>query len=200
MMVQRALLLLSFVAVLAGCASGPQMKDTNVMPLGQGVMVARLAIPYVAQPGHLKTTISVGHLIDDADVAPPIELTSGETFIVLPLPAGTYRWKDFHIGSYNADLGGAPMHFDIEAGKINYVGDITIVMAPRADPNAGRPGFAGYVPGTMPVYKVSTRVYDYREVFLPKLAAIYPQLWANYPVVVSLTTHADFRYFRSKTP
>ena len=59
MTVQRVLLVLLFVAALAGCASDPQMKDTVMLAQGKGVLVARLAIPYLAQSGHLKTTISV---------------------------------------------------------------------------------------------------------------------------------------------
>ena len=58
MIIQRALLLLLLVAAFAGCASNPGMKDTATLPPGQGVMVARLAIPYLAQRSHLKTTIS----------------------------------------------------------------------------------------------------------------------------------------------
>ncbi|GLQ46515.1 hypothetical protein GCM10007862_15660 [Dyella lipolytica] len=193
MTVQRVLLVLLFVAALAGCASDPQMKDTALLAPGQGVMVARLAIPYLAQSGHLKTTISVASLNDGSDAGTPIELHTAETFLVVPLPAGTYRWKDFHIGSYNDPLGGGPMHFDIVAGKINYVGDITVVMA--MDPS--------YQPGPVsqvgkPRYNVNFRIYDYRRVFLPKIAAAYPQLWGSYPVVVSLTTPPDFRLYRNQ--
>lgn len=187
MIVQRAILLLVFVAVLAGCASDPRMKDTTTLAPGQGVMVARLAIPYLAQSGHLKTTISVASLYDFSDKGTPIELHTGETFLVVPLPAGTYKWKDFHIGSYNSDFGLGPMHFDIAAGKINYVGDITVVMAVDSRPTG--------LPGYMPNYKVDVHVYDFHKIFLPKIAAAYPQLWSSYPVVVSLTTHPDLRFY-----
>ena len=192
MTVQRALLVLLFVVALASCASDPQMKDTAMLAQGQGVMVARLAIPYLAQSGHLKTTISVASLDGGSDADTPIELRTAETFLVIPLPAGTYRWKDFHIGSYNDPLEvGGPMHFDIAAGKINYVGDITVVMA--LDPSY-RPGPISQV--GMPGYTVNFRTYDYHRVFLPRIAAAYPELWGSHPVVVSLTTPPDFRLYR----
>ncbi|MGC1549495.1 MAG: hypothetical protein WA777_13300 [Rhodanobacter sp.] len=194
MIVQRALLLLLFVAALAGCASDPQMKDTTTLAPGQGVMVARLAIPYLAQSGHLKTTISVDSLYGSSDSGTPIELHTAETFLVIPLPAGTYRWKDFHIGSYNDPLGGGPMHFDIAAGKINYVGDITVVMAMDPSYRQGLP----ITQVGLPRYTVNFRIYDYHRVFLPKIATAYPELWGSYPVVVSLTTPPDFRFFRSQ--
>lgn len=192
MTVQRALLVLLFVVALASCASDPQMKDTAMLAQGQGVMVARLAIPYLAQSGHLKTTISVASLNDGSDAGTPIELRNAETFLVIPLPAGTYRWKDFHIGSYNDPLGGGPMHFDIAAGKINYVGDITVVMALDPSYQTGAPiSQVG-----MPRYTVNFRIYDYHKVFLPRIAATYPELWGSHPVVVNLTTPPDFRLYR----
>jgi hypothetical protein len=197
MIVQRALLLLSFVAVLAGCASDPQMKDTSTLPPGQGVMVARLAVPYLTQTGHLKTTISVAGLYDGPDADIPIELHTAETFLVVPLPAGSYRWNDLKIGSYKSDLGSGPMHFDIAAGKINYVGDLTVVMVVNPNPNIPTQG-GHWAPGYMPSYRVNVRIYDYHNVFLPRIAAAYPQLWATYPVVVSLTTPPDFRFFRGQ--
>lgn len=189
MIIQRAWLLLLFVAALAGCASAPQMKDTVLLPPGQGVLVARLAIPYLARPGHLQTTISVARLNDGSDAGTPIALNAAETFLVVPLPEGNYQWKDFRVGSYNDPLGGGPMHFHIDPGKINYVGDITIVMAVDTS----------YQPGTValfPSYKVAFRIYDYHQVFLPKIAASYPELWSSHPVVVSLTTPPDYRLFR----
>jgi hypothetical protein len=158
------------------------------LPFGQGVMVARLAIPYLAQPGHLKTTISVANFYDNKVAGEPIELHNGETFLVLPLPAGTYMWEDFRIGSYKSEWGHAPMHFNIVAGKINYVGDITVQMTQDSR----------FTVGYMPGYRADVHVYDYGNVFLPRIAAAYPQLWANYPVAVSITSEPDYRFLRSE--
>jgi hypothetical protein len=172
---QKALLILLFIAALAGCAVEPTMKDTTQLQPGTGVMVARLAVPYLLQKGHLRTTLSVANLGDASDSGTPIVLSSAETFVVVPLSAGTYQWKDLHIGSYDSDL--QPKTFDIVAGKINYVGDITLVMDQALAYKNGKP-----------TYDVHFRVYDYHQYFLPKIAAAYPKLLGSYPVVVSLTS------------
>jgi hypothetical protein len=181
MIFRRALLLLLCVAALAGCATGPQMKDTGTLPPGQGVMVARIAMPYLATSGHLWTVMTVANQYDASDSGIQIKLSDAETFLVLPLPAGSYRWKSLQIASYNAEFD--PMDFDIVAGKINYVGDLTLVM--EGPHENGREIY----------YKTYFRPYDYHEVFLPRIAAAYPKLWASYPVVVDVSSFPDTRFY-----
>jgi hypothetical protein len=183
MIFRRALLLLLCVAALAGCATGPQMKDTGTLPPGQGVMVARIAMPYLANKAHLWTTIAVSNQYDPSDSGMQIKLSDAETFLVLPMRAGSYRWKSLEIAGYNAEFG--PMDFDIVAGKINYVGDLTLVME------------GPYDNGRETYYKAFFRPYDYHDVFLPRIAAAYPKLWANYPVVVDVSSYPDTRFFGS---
>jgi hypothetical protein len=190
MIFRKALLLLVCVATLAGCATPvkPEMEDTANLAPGQGIMVARIAMPYLARNDHLPTTIFVANTFSMNYTLPPdsnnvsairerlysgtpIALHTAETFLVVPLPAGTYSWSGMQIGSYSS-YWGAKKKFDIVAGKINYVGDMTLVMGDT---------------GNNQNYRVNLRSYDYHELFLPKIAAAYPKLWGSYPVLVNLT-------------
>lgn len=174
MTIQRALLLLLCVAALAGCnvPVKTQMTDTATLSPGKGVMVAHLWMPYLGRADHIRTFIT---LASDGALTPnrTFELESPETTLVLPLSAGSYRWKYVSMGNYITAM---DVKFDIEAGKINYIGAISMIMTQTGQYRSG-----------YPVYNLNFRTRDNRGIYLDYIATAYPQLSANYPVVVNLT-------------
>lgn len=197
MVFKRVMLLLLFSAAVAGCSMPvkPRMHDTSELAPGMGIMIARIAMPYLLRSNHLATSVQVVSLNSISGSGQFVALDSAETFIVMPLSAGTYELRSLNIGGYYSRL--SSMEFDISAGKINYVGDLTMVMQVAAASNAEHPDHSYYRKG--PAYHgglsyvVNTRIYDYHQRFLPDLALQYPILWKNYPVAVSLIHRADLK-------
>lgn len=73
MISRRALLLVVCVAALAGCATSvkPEMEDTANLAPGQGIMVARIAMPYLVRNDHQQTTIFVENTFSMTYTSPP---------------------------------------------------------------------------------------------------------------------------------
>ncbi|GFZ92134.1 hypothetical protein [Dyella caseinilytica] len=169
----RVLKFVLLIAVLASCTMNvkPNMDDTSQLPDGKGVLVARLAVPYLLKPG-LPTSVALLNINNGSGVN--IRLSSAETYLAIPLPAGSYRWNNLSVGSYGAHI--SSKQFEIDAGKINYVGDIILLMEGTNNPRTS----------SIATYRANFKIYDYHKHILPVLAAAYPKLWSNYPVVINL--------------
>jgi hypothetical protein len=174
MVIRRALLLFLAFVMITSCMVPikPHMKDTARLDSGKGVMVVHLAVPYLQREGHQAICLSVVNVDNGSAVSFPI--TSAEDYIVIPLPTGRYRWRGITIGYYYAAL--SPMMFDIDEGKINYIGDIGLIMDDNRIGATGHPKVHYYL-----------RVYDYHRDVMNALAPAYPALLENYPSVVNLT-------------
>jgi hypothetical protein len=173
----RRLWLLPLVALLGACATHENIRDTTQLPPGTGIMVAHVLVRSVNNMGYPPITLSLGRMDNSlAANAKSIALASSDNMIVLDLPAGDYSWTDVQI----MDLEGYTrrrMPFTIEAGKINYVGDILLVLdGVHVTMVHGRkiPGYA-------------IHVKDDHTYTLPNAASMYPQLWSSFPVVTHLT-------------
>jgi hypothetical protein len=168
MVFQKSLWLLPLVALLSACGVRHNMTDTAQIPSTDGVMVARVVVASVANLYHPPVMLS---LIDSHSTVVSnavMTLNDGENYVVLPLHAGQYSWDSITIGRYYM-LFKFGLPFNIVAGKINYVGDIELVLDGR--------GGANY----------ALRVVDRRRSSLVPMASAYPQLWSTYPVVVNMT-------------
>ncbi|GLQ88156.1 hypothetical protein [Dyella flagellata] len=165
------LMLLLLFVVLTGCNMPvkPRMKDAPQLAPGKGVLVACIEMPYLLRSNHLPTSLQVVNLSGSAISGEFVTLDSAVTLIAIPLSAGTYQLRSLNIGGWYSRL--SPMNFNIAAGKINYVGDLMMVMQAAS-------GGTDYI--------VHTKIYDYRQYTLPKITTQYPALSSNYPIAVNI--------------
>lgn len=173
-MSQRLLWLLPLIALLCGCDTRQNMRDTAQLPSATGVLVTTVrvrsvdGIPY--PPVSLAYNVMRG--MGSTKVIPLVEPNNT---VVLEMPAGDYYWTGVRVGNAASPLTlGVP--FTIEAGKINYIGDVWLVLD-----DVHRRKVKGEL---KPTYGIYTR--DQHAYTLPKAASAYPELWHAYPVVTHL--------------
>lgn len=177
----RGLWLLSLAVLLGGCATDKNMGDATQLPQGTGVMVANVLVRSVGAVAYPPVTINFDK-IHGVSTSKIIALPARNNLIVMQLPAGNYSWTSVHIGDLSASTSYA-MPFTVEAGKINYVGDVLLLLDSfhkKASQGSGVP---------LPTYNFFIKDLSART--LPGVASAYPQLWRAYPVVTHLTQ--DFR-------
>jgi hypothetical protein len=169
------------VLLLSGCAmlatTTPNMTDTPQLSSGEGVMVAHIIQPALDGPRELKDMVSFKDLGSVGIMNSALTL-GNDNYVVIPLPAGSYQWEGLTNSppfkmSY-AHFG--PMSFKIEAGKINYVGDIVILITRERDSS-----FVAFM-----------HVSDMHADTLSILSGDYPKLWAAHPMVVHLTRNLSY--------
>ena len=174
-MSRRNLWLLLLVMSISACATHQNMRDTAQLAQGTGVMVATVLVRSVNNVPYPHVAISFAdvHSVVNTKV---VALDAKDNTVVLNVPAGNYSWTNITL----MDLTGSfsyRMPFTIEAGKINYVGDILILLDSYHEKEVhGR---------RMPSYTVFVK--DLSSYTLPNAASAYPELWHAYPVVTHLT-------------
>ncbi|RDS83623.1 hypothetical protein DWU98_04640 [Dyella monticola] len=183
----RGLWLLSLVVVLSACATDKNVTDSAQLPPGTGIMVANVLVRSVGGVAYPPVTINFDkmHGLSPSKV---VALPLRNNLIVMQLPAGEYSWTSVKIG----DLTGSTsygMPFTIEAGKINYVGDVLLLLD-SFHKKVSQGGLA------QPTYNIFVK--DLSAHTLPVAASTYPELWRAYPVVTHLTQ--DFRHKEPTAP
>ncbi|GLQ89834.1 hypothetical protein [Dyella flagellata] len=177
----RWLWLLPLVVLLGGCATDKNMSDSKQLPPGTGVMVANLRVRSLGGVAYPPVTINFDKM-HGVSTSKIIALPARNNLIVMQLPAGDYSWTSVHIG----DLSGSTsyrMPFTVEAGKINYVGDVLLLLDSYHLKRANGSG--------IPEPSYNFFIKDLSASTLPGVASTYPELWRAYPVVTHLTQ--DFR-------
>lgn len=171
----RHLWLLPLVMLLGACATHENMRDTAQLPPGTGVMVAKVLVRSVKNIPYPPVSISIGKL-DGLFDSKIVALDQRDNTVVLQLPAGDYSWTNVSM----LDLSGDTRHhmpFTIEAGKINYVGDLLLLLdSTHVMIVHGR---------ELPSYVIYIK--DLHQYTLPEAKPLYPILWKAYPVVTHLT-------------
>lgn len=171
----RHLWLLPLVLLLGACATHENMRDTAQLPPGTGVMVAKVLVRSVKNIPYPPVSISIGaagSMFDSKIIA----LDQRDNTVVLQLPAGEYSWTNVSM----LDLSGDTRHnmpFTIEAGKINYVGDLLLLLDSMHLMIMHGREFPSYV-----IY-----IKDLHRYTLAEASPLYPTLWKTYPVVTHLT-------------
>jgi len=104
---------------LYGCFTTVVMQDSTAISPGKGILVTNIKtnsffkLSTVQQSGMISESI--------------FEIKPGETLQVTEVPAGDYYWRGVYIGTSAAEFG-EKYPFKIEAGSINYIGDIKILV------------------------------------------------------------------------
>ncbi|MHA6205658.1 hypothetical protein ACXU4B_14635 [Dyella soli] len=170
MAIRHYLLAALAALALSGCGiKRTNIPDTASMPQGSGVMVARVVFvqrnaagdePAPALTAIKTTNLTVASLI--------LDLHPGENFTVMSLPAGNYTWRGLYVGRRNSEFRNR-LPFEIQAGKINYVGDIVVTL----DWND--------------LTRYGMRVRSNLAASETYVHEVYPQLSGHYPMVASLT-------------
>ena len=149
----------------------PDMADTKAIPEGHGVVLAHVIL-IDRNMGSNQPSVMLSAKRDSFTGLAPggffLVLKPGETNHAIILPAGKYNWIEFWVQGLKSDFHGK-LPFEVEAGKVTYIGDITL-MIDGSDP----------------------RHYGMRISSNPPLAAMYmrstyPELMANYPLVTRMT-------------
>ena len=172
----RGLWLLSCVVLLSACASDKNMSDSAQLPPDTGILVANVLVRSVGGVPYPPVTMNFDK-IHGLSPSKTVPLPLRDNLIVMQVPAGDYSWTSVKIG----DLGGSTsygMPFTIEAGKINYVGDVMLVL----DSYHKKVSQGGQAEPTYQIY-----VRDLSAHTLPFVASTYPQMWHAYPAVTHLT-------------
>lgn len=174
-MPQRYLWLLLLVALLCGCDTKQNMRDMAQLPSATGVLVATVRIRSVGAIPYPPVSIAY-NVMRGLGSTKYVPLAEANTTIVLEMPAGDYYWTGVKVGNLSGSLQ-LGMPFTIEAGKINYVGDVLLLLDDvhlQKVHGVPMPGYGLYVK-------------DQHAYTLSKAAAMYPELWRAYPVVTHLT-------------
>ncbi|WP_158543263.1 hypothetical protein [Dyella psychrodurans] len=161
------------IMLIAGCSTNSILKDTAMLPPGTGIMVAHVSI--FSETSSFKydaLSIKVDKL-DGSSIPTTLYPRKRSNLIVIALPAGEYNWATIDLGLYAGSATSYRMPFTIEAGKINYVGDLLLTFTRVNRPDG------------LPTYKL--RIEDQSKVWLPTVASDYPQLSRVYPSVIHLT-------------
>jgi hypothetical protein len=166
----RSLWFLPLVMLLASCSTDPIVKDTAALPAGTGIMVANVMVWSVGGVAYPPASIKVDKL-HGLSAATTLNLPQRNNLIVIELPAGEYSWTDLELGSVAGASTSYRMPFTIEAGKINYVGDVLLTLDKFSSPGGS--------------YRI--RIADQSKYWLPIVANNYPLLSHAYPTVVHLT-------------
>jgi hypothetical protein len=168
----RRLWLLPLIMLLASCKSDPILKDTAALPPDTGIMVANVMVWSAGNVAYPPVSIKVDK-VHGLSSATTLNLPQRVNLIVIPLPAGVYSWTDLELGTVAGGSTSYRMPFTIEAGKINYVGDVLIMLNNY------------YRPAGMPTFNF--KIADESRHWLPIVANKYPLLSHTYPTVVHLT-------------
>jgi dienelactone hydrolase len=127
----RRLLLAALLAGASACATAP------LRPVAPGAPV-ELAADEGLLVVHIDTAVPLERVSLDRAVASGA-LPSGRHVWLVRLPVGRYRWAQISFGSqagsaqvYRFEPGDEDVRFDVEAGKINYPGELVIRAHPMA--------------------------------------------------------------------
>jgi hypothetical protein len=116
----RSLLLVVAVSVMALACASANVRDTPSLAGGQGIVVTNI----VSNSGDY--TVSI---IDKTNLVVPsatLKVLPGENFRVIALPAGNYSWRGIYLNEGNFVEFREWLDFTVNAGEINYVGDLII--------------------------------------------------------------------------
>jgi hypothetical protein len=149
----------------------PEMADTQAIPEGRGVVVARVILVERNMGSNLPSVLLTSKRDSFMGVAPGgffLVLDPGETNHIRLLPAGKYNWIEFWVQGLKSDFQGK-LPFNVEAGKVTYIGDITLVI------DGNDPWHYGMHISSDPQ---SAATY---------MRSTYPKLMANYPFITNVT-------------
>jgi hypothetical protein len=170
---------LMVLLLLLGCGptpirnipSDPNIEDTQNIQDGRGVIVTRI----ILNERNIGATQPQVVLLAKTESFPgrsprgfTIKAVPGESIHTLTLPAGTYSWLQIWIqGPSHLFRGGLP--FKVEAGKVNYIGDVIIT-----------------IDGNDP-WHYGMRLSSDPSTIKSDMLLNYPKLMARYPLVMNLT-------------
>jgi hypothetical protein len=147
------------------------IDDTQNIPAGEGVIVARVILEVQSEGAAEPKVLLTAGQHSFTGLATHwffIALHPGENFSVQTVPAGQYSWIEFWVQGKKSDFKGR-LPFDVEPGKINYVGDI-VLSIDMSDP-----------------WHYGMRVTSDLPAAGRYLQFNYPQLASRYPLVPNLT-------------
>ena len=165
----RGMFYISLIFLIVDCATS-KLKNTTKLDNDKGILVTTIHSNISGYKLTIRNKKSAIFLSAN------LKIDSKENFKVISLSNGAYYWcsmlfwKSIISKPIVLELG-EEMDFNIEAGKINYVGDLNILVNQDGSD----------------VNLLDIEIMDSTEVVLKKLHNEYPTLMKSYPFVKHLT-------------